>query len=338
MLLTRTQLLEISETWGKPIRNWNFKEIITAWRTLENSKNGRLKSGGWAKKLKDMRSVFDMENIDTMAKFEKEIRLISNSLINDRIDADPAPTEKRGANTPPYTIWKEVINYLENSNKETTAKKRLRLAQGHLLMCWTLSTGARLDELLRLRRSDISIIQGELNYLKITIRRGKSNRGGKKLVFYYAHENLAERKLCPILAFIKYAKTKIGAKGKIFEESGDLLFPKMVDVKVGDIILEPKGGRFPVTGKSITTVWKKACEMLKIPQHHHIEAHSGRNTILNAAWAYGQSNEQILDITNWTSTRVLPEYVSGPNQSAINVKLSQIKVEDIDKTCKHLLQ
>ena len=337
MMLTRNQLFEIAETWEKPLREWNFKEIITAWRTLENSKNGRLKSGGWAKKLKDMKSVFEMENIDTMGKFEKEIRLISNSLINDRIDSDPTPTEKRGANTPPFSVWKNVIEFLGTSTEKAT-KKRLRLVQGHLLMCWTLSTGARLDELLRLRRSDVSITQGDLNYLRIAIRRGKSNRKGKKLVYYYAHENLAERSLCPILAFIKYAKTEIGARGRIFSDASDLLFPKMVDVEIGDIVLEPKGGRSPVSGKSITTIWKKACETLKIPAKFHIEAHSGRNTILNAAWAYGQSNEQILDITNWTSTRVLPEYVSGPNPSAVNVKLSKIKVEEIDNTCKHLLQ
>ena len=335
VLLTKSQLLEMAAIWDKNLNEWSMQQIVTAWRALESTKSGKLTTGGWLKKFKDMKYVFEMENIFTMTKFEKELRLITNTFIKNRIDSEPLPAVKRSANIPPFWVWKKMIQFT-STLEGSSVKKRLRRAQSNILMCWTLSTGARLEELLRLRQSDIKLVENDLKYLKITIRRGKSNRSGKKPVFYYAHENNVEPVLCPIRALKRYMSHKLGAHNKICSAAGDHMFPAMLDIDVDGCILAPKNGRKAVSGKAITSSWRKSCLEQKIKKEHIIEAHSGRNTVLNAAWAHGQSNEQILDITNWSSTRMLPEYVSGPNVSAINVKLTKMSVEEIDSSCKHL--
>jgi len=161
MLTTRNQLEEIRQFLGKNISDWTLFDIVTAWRCLENMSRDRLTTGGWKKKLDDMKAAFNLLNVPTMNFYKKELKTISRHFIKERIDAAPEPEGKRGANMPPYHIWRKLIKASRKDVSRKKGTKRLRAAQGHLLLVWTLATGARLEELLRLRKSDLtSIING----------------------------------------------------------------------------------------------------------------------------------------------------------------------------------
>lgn len=338
MILTRNQLSEISDHLGKNISDWSLFDIVTAWRCLENMGRDRLTTGGWNKKLDDMKAAFKLMNVPTMDVYKKELNTITSHFIKERIDTAPEPEGKRGANLPPYYIWRQVIVAIENEIKHKKGTKKLRAAQGHLLLCWTLATGARLEELLRLRKSDLtSIMNNNISCIKITVRRSKRSRDGKKPIFYYAHENKIVPEFCPIAAFYKYASVKVEGVN-IFSKRSDLVFPKACKVLFGNDLVNTKDSTVQAENGHITYKWNRTCERLKLKPEWWIEAHSGRVQIINNAWANGHTDEQLLDITNWSSTRVLPEYVSGPSKNAINVLMTQMTVEELDNKCRHLLQ
>ena len=214
MLLTESQLNQIGEILGRNISDWGIFDIVTAWRCLETSKKtkGQLSTGGWSKKLKDIEKVFNLRGITTMTTFKKEISLITGEFVKDRIDTAPEPTTKKSANTPPYWVWRDVIVATKAEIGSRFGSLKLRSASGHLLMVWSLATGARMDELLRLRKSDLDIKSRKgLSYIKLTIRRSKRSRDGRKPVFYYAHERKVETDLCPIRAFLDYAQIKVSS-------------------------------------------------------------------------------------------------------------------------------
>ena len=338
MLLTKNQLEEIGVLLGKEVTEWSLFEIITAWRCLETmGPRGRLTTGGWDKKLKDMMKAFDLWNIPTMHRFDKEISTLSSHFIKKRIDSAPEPEGKKGANFPPYRIWREIIVAVRNEIEKKRGTKKLRAAQGYLCLCWTLATGARLEELLRLRKSDLEMItNNNMSCIKITIRRSKRSRSGKKPVYYYAHENLTVPDFCPIKAFLKYASIYVEGV-KIFSKRSDLVFPKSCQIWLGGEIMHTKESVLSVDNGCITYKWKRTCERLKLKRSWFIEAHSGRVQIINNAWANGHTDEQLLDITNWSSLRVLPEYVSGPSADAINVKMTKMTIDQLDEKCKHLI-
>lgn len=337
MALTRRQLEEISQFFGKNISDWSLFEIVTAWRCLENMSRDRLTTGGWKKKLDDMKKAFNLLNISTMSFYKKELKTIASHFIKERIDNAPEPEGKRGANLPPYYVWKRIIKSIKREIPLKKGTKKLRAAQGHLLLCWTLATGARLEELLRLRKSDLtSVTNNNMSCIKITVRRGKRSRDGKKPVFYYAHENKIVPDFCPIKAFYEYATVVIDGV-KIFENRSDLLFPKTCKVRLGDTIVNTKGSMVKAKNDYITYRWNCTCDRLGLKPEWYVEAHSGRVQIINNAWANGHTDAQLLDITNWSSTRVLPEYVSGPSANAINVLMTKMTIEELDEKCQHLL-
>ena len=337
MLLTQKQLLEISSIWRKDISDWSLFEIVAAWRALEFSERGQLSTGGWAKKLKDMDKAFALRRCPSMHDWEKELKLISDSFIKERIDNEAEPSSKNGANILPYRIWKKVIKRSRQNMVNQNAIKRLRAAQAYVLLCWTLSTGARLEELVRLRKSDLAFdTRNGMSYIKITVRRGKRSRVGKKPVFYYAHENTKVGLFCPVAAFRRYGELLFDGH-PIFEDRSDLVFPRQVKADHNGVTMTPRGHSKKVTGRMISFNWQTTCKKLKLPKKWWIGAHSGRRQIINAAWAQNQSDDQILDVTNWSSMQVLPEYVSGPKSTSINVKMTQMSVEELDNACKHIM-
>ena len=339
MLLTKTQLEEIGRFLGKNITDWSLFDIVTAWRCLESmGPRDRLTTGGWEKKLDDMKAAFNMLNIPTMVKYKKELNTIVGDFIKERIDSAPEPEGKKGANLPPYFIWRKIIRAVKSEITRKKGTKKLRAAQGHLLLCWTLATGARLEELLRLRKSDLdSIMNNNMSCIKITVRRSKRSRTGKKPIFYYAHENKKVPDFCPIKAFYEYAALTVEGV-PIFEKRSDLIFPKSCRIKLGVDIINTRDSQIQVGNEHITYKWNRTCERLKLKRGWFVQAHSGRVQIINNAWANGHSDAQLLDITNWSSTRVLPEYVSGPSSTSMNVLMTQMTVEELDEKCKHLLQ
>ena len=165
----------------------------------------------------------------------------------------------------------------------------------------------------------------DLEFVELTIRRGKRSRDGSLPIYYKGYRNDSEPALCPVRAYAAYGLKKIEGQ-RIVENEGDWLFPKFLDKQSH------------VTVRNITDAWKKLCIKRNIPEHHRPEAHSGHNVLLNAAWAFGQSDKQILDISNWSSTRCLPRYIEGTNPNAINIQLSKMSVEEIDQKCKYALK
>ena len=337
MLLTQRQLLEISDLFGKDISEWSLFEIVTAWRALESWERGQLSTGGLDKKLKDMYKAFDLRYCSSMLKYKKELTLISEFFIKERIDGEAEPSSKNGANILPYKIWGKIIRQTRNNIGSQVGVKQLRAAQAYVLLCWTLSTGARLEELIRLRKSDLSLESSNgLCYIKITVRRGKRSRVGRKPVYYYAHENRTVERFCPVAAFRRYGELRFDG-WPIFSDRSDLLFPQKVKAVHDGVVLKPKGSSKRVTARMITYNWQTTCKKLKLPKKWWVEAHSGRRQIINAAWAQNETNDQILDVTNWSSMQVLPEYVSGPKSTSINVKMTGMTISDLDDACKHIL-
>ena len=102
-------------------------------------------------------------------------------------------------------------------------KKKLHLWQARLILVWSRACGARLDELLRLKLSDVTILSmknGQISYLDLNIRRSKSNRHGNKNLHYKCVLNKVDVSLCPINCFHAYL-----SEHPWIQHDGDYVFP-----------------------------------------------------------------------------------------------------------------
>ena len=320
-LLFFSGLLEI------PIKKWGVTEIMTAWVALETSKKRRLTTNGWLLKLKDMKLVFESMNLNQMTSFSREINFLSQQYVKERIDTDEEPHKKSSANQPPYWVWEKLVLATKADPTHKKDHKRLNQLQLHVLLTWSLSTGARLAELMRLKVSDVGMVNSKgLKYLRLTIRRGKSSRDGRKPIHYKCIQDKVKPELCPIQAFVNYGNLVLKS-GPVFRSQGDFVFP-----------MKPRpDSRFKKhqTARNITDGWKKFAEDLGIPEEFYPQAHSGHKCLLNAAYAMQCSKKEIMDIANWNSTKCMQDYVEAPNENTLNAKLCRMTIAELDEKCKH---
>ena len=310
------------------IENWGKFEIFGAWQYLERTAKQKLSHTGLRNHLIDIRNVFNDENLENFTKCEKEIKLFSNGYINNRIDQSEKPWRKKNANRPQYKVWKQIsqsMSVLLDSNNFTNAQKRLRMAQGQLLLVWTRSCGARLEELVRLKLSDITVLtmkRNGLRYLDLNIRRSKSNRQGKKELHYKCVMNYVDTELCPVTCFMNYLESN-----KDIAAPGDYIFPSNMLHR----------NRY-INGSSIVYVWTKISKMLNLPKDQYPNGHSGHDCLLCLAYAKNKNPSEILDITQWNSMSSMAHYIQGPKIDGLNVELATTSVDELDEMTLDVLE
>ena len=312
---------------GIKMEKWEISEIMSAWVALEHNGQKLLTTDGWLKKAKDMREAFESMDICCMDKFSREINFLTQEYVKERIDSEDTPHKKISANQPPYWVWAKLIDMTRSDIPSISDDKRLRQMQLHVLLSWSLACGARMAELCRMKVSDVEIINKDgLKFLKLTIRRGKSSRTGRKPIYYKCFEETIKKDVCPIKAFLNYCKLELRS-GKAFEKQGDLLFHQ--DPK-------PKPNcRKAMDSSAFARGCKPYCEKLKLPIEFWPQGHSGHKCLLNAAYAMQCTKKEIMDIANWSSTQCMQDYVEAPNPNSLNVRLTKLTIDEIDEKCKH---
>ena len=306
---------------GLEHESWTIIHVCTAWNAVREEYLQTFTPNNWINKMKHFRAALEMLEVKSVTVWNKELILYQNAQLKEEIDNSPVPYKKRSANKPPYKVWKQMIEDFDNLDRSLSDTKILRAAQGTLLLNWTLSSGARMDELLRLRKSDVTVVtKGCYSYMHLTVRRGKASRLGRRPTFLKCFENKTEEAFCPLVYFIKYVKEL--QKLKLFDDDSDLLFPSSAKFK--DI---------PISRKAIVDQWKSTAKKLGIPSELTPQAHSGHALLINTAWVFDQNNEQLLDITNWNSIRNLPEYVEVPKENSINIIKTTMGAAELDKKC-----
>ena len=140
-----------------PLSDWTIIHVCTAWNAIREEFLAKFTPNGWIRKMKDFKSALDMTDSKSHKVWSKELNLYINAQLKEEIDVAAAPYKKKSANKPPYVIWKQLMEFGNQKNRQISNVKQLRAAQGVLLLNWTLSSGCRMNELLRLRRSDINV-------------------------------------------------------------------------------------------------------------------------------------------------------------------------------------
>ena len=309
------------------MENWGVSEIMSAWVALEHNGKKQLTTDGWLNKAKVMKEACEAMNIRCMERYSREINYLTQEYVKERIDSEDNPHKKISANQPPYWVWERLIEETRMDNPQLSDDKRLRQMQLHLLLSWSLACGARMAELCRMKVSDVEMKDKDgLKFLKLTIRRGKSSRTGRKPIYYKCFEEPIKVNVCPIRAFRDFCRITLRS-GKIFDKPGDLLFG--LDPKP-----KPKSKK-AMKSTEFTRGCKPFCEKLGIPFEFYPQGHSGHKCLLNAAYAMQCTKKEIMDIANWSSTQCIQDYVEAPNPNSLNVRLTKMTIEEIDEKCKH---
>lgn len=309
------------------MNEWGISEIMSAWVALEKTDKRRLTPDGWLEKAKVMKKAFNALNVRCMEKYSIEINYLTQEYVKERIDSDDNPHKKISANQPPYWVWEKLIDRTRSPSRHLSDDKRLRQMQLHVLLSWSLACGARMAELVRMKVSDVEVKNKHgLKFLKLTIRRGKSSRTGRKPIYYKCFEEPIKTNLCPITAFRDYCNLYLRS-GKVFDKAGDLLFHKDPKPK--------KKSNQHMDPTAFARGLKPFCEELGIPKEFWPQGHSGHKCLLNAAYAMQCSKKEIMDIANWSSTQCMQDYVEAPNPNSLNVRLTEMTITEIDNKCRH---
>ena len=321
-LLTFANLIEVD------LENWTKYEIFAAWRYLEKTARQKLSHRGFRDLFFEIRNVFKDEGLNNYKENEKAVKLFRRKFINERIDKEDTPWKKRNANRPPYATWNQISIAMTNKladRKFTNEQKRLRLYQAQLMLVWSRASGARIEELLRMKLSDVTVMtmkNGEITYLDLNIRRSKSNQEGKKNLHYKCVLNRVDTELCPVACFERYL-----ANNPSIKSEGDYIFPS-----------SPNHQEFHVNRGPIKTLWDKTSKKLDLPLEYYPMSHSGHDCILCLAYARNKNPAEILDITQWNSMAVMDTYIQGPKINGLNVELATTSVEELDDHIRDVLE
>ena len=214
--------------------------------------------------------------------------------------------------------------HFKGSYKGESEEKWLRTSQALLGLVLSRSSGARLEELLRLKKSDLKPMQADDGrvYLSLCIRRGKSCPKGVIPTFYKCFQNVKNPELCPIKALNWYLD-QFGES--LISDEGDYLFPSSLKHK-----------QYHLSGRAMTGRWNKESRMLNLPKEHYCQAHSGHKVFIITACALKMTREQILEATNWSSLKVLPMYVEGPTPDNYNKQLTNYSATELDTMVGHM--
>ena len=188
-----------------------------------------------------------------------------------------------------------------------------------LSISFGFSTGLRLSEIHRLRYSDIDLEPKDV--IKLRIRRSKSNRDGRKVVWQVAPVHQAEDLLCPVRNLIWY-----------IEGLGKSTKPECY------IFSDDKKGEKLTRVSNLVNYWRIGAQNAGLPKEKWPRAHSHHGAKVNLARALGYSEEAIVDAMNWQSVSVLQEYLRNKNMTEDGVahELSSLTASELTKKTAHI--
>ena len=324
ILRTHSKMVTFEKACKKKMENWSLIDTLMCFRHLERECDRRLVNTGVQNIMNNMKDAMKLEGSGVMITYEKELRLFLNYFLNNRTDKQDEPTRKKGANTPPVRVWRQMSEHLRQPPAEASLKKKLRSAQANLALVVSRACGARLSEIVRLKFSDLQLVENgrDHRFLSICVRRGKSCPKGFIPTYYRCYKNNEDKILCPIRALKNYMKTWCMI---LNQDAGNYVLPSSIDYQ-----------QYNISEKAITDRWNSMSKELKLPKEHHIQAHSGHKMFVMSACALGCTENQILEATNWSSLKVLPMYVEGKTEANVSKRLSMINAIDLDKKLSSL--
>ena len=301
---------------------WKEEQIFMFLLILESeTKSGRkivIKS--LERKYLLVKAIFRQRNHPMSETVERKVRMALNVHIKARLDKAEQPTQDNSAPRLSPVQWVQIQKWLsEEPSLENTPNFRNKKYMAMLSIAIAFSTGLRLNEIHRLKYSDLDF-DGE-EEIRIRIRRSKSNRKGDKIVTQVAPAFEAEPLLCPIRTLLNYV-----------EKMNKIMF------KGAYVFADDERGEHLTRVENLVTYWRKGAEGAGLPKEMWPQAHSPRNAKINIGRALGYTEEQIIDAMNWNSVSVLHQYLrrTNANKEGIAYKVTSLTAEELTRQTSHL--
>ena len=315
------ELTILEESWKKNLKDWGPGEIFSLIMILESStKTGkRIVITSLKRKYFLVRSIFQQRGLSNFDENRRELSMALQDHIKERIDRDPTPSPDRAAPLLSPLEWLAIQKWLKANIKGTTNNFTNKRYMAMLSISLGFSTGLRLTEIHRLKFSDID--WNHPSGLRLRIRRSKSNRDGRKLIWQIAPIHKAESLLCPVQNFIWFLK----GTGKEVKDNAYIFADDIEGVKQTRI-------------ENLKNYWTLAAKKANLPKAKWPKAHSHHCAKVNLARALGYTEEEIVDSMHWQSVSVLQEYLRNGdlNKDGVAFELSSLTAEELTKRTAHL--
>ena len=316
-----SELTILEESWSTALSEWGPDEIFSSVMILESStKTGkRITVTSLKRKYFLVRSIFQERGLSNFDKYRRDLSMALQDHIKERIDKDPKPSPDRAAPLLSPLEWLAIQKWLKANIKGSTNNFTNKRYMAMLSVSLGFATGLRLTEIHRLKFSDIDWEQPA--GLRLRIRRSKSNRDGRKLVWQMAPIHKAESLLCPVQNFIWFLQgTKKTVRDNAYVFSDDIEGEKQTRIE------------------NLKNYWTLAAKKANLPKEKWPKAHSHHCAKVNLAKALGYTEEEIVDSMNWQSVSVLQEYLRNTNlnEDGVAFELSSMTAEELTKRTAHL--
>ena len=311
----KIDLTILEKNWSKNLSDWESKEIFSSLMVLESStKTGkRIVISSLKRKFFLLGSIFEEYGLTNFERNKRKLKITLQDHIKQRIDNDEKPSPDRAAPLLSPCEWLQIQEWLiQGIDQVSTENFRNKRYMAMASIGLGFSTGLRLTEIHRLKFSDIGY--GHHAALKLRIRRSKSNRFGRKLIWQVAPVHTAEGLLCPVQNLMRY----IEKMGKQVEDNAY-------------IFSDDAEGKKQTRIENLKNYWVLGAKMSGLPKEKWPKAHSFHAAKVNMARALGYSEEEIVDSMNWQSCSVLQEYLRNTNLSDDGVaqELSRMTAKEL---------
>ena len=301
---------------SRRLDDWTCADILDFVIEIDKAKEYKLADGTLMSYYKAIKDCFHELDISTFETQTKTLNCAMNLYRQERRKM-LVPNERiKKPSLVPLETWRRLLQLVLGPLGRTREDRFWNRVLG-LVMVWCLNSGARMQDVLNLKRNNATVVtlKGGTECWKINIVEGKSNRYGHRDSRVILYPNPGNFILCPMACY----------KNLYYD------FPEMK----GTYCIPNYNSRSnPVKRAQIMTRLNHRCDLLKMDKINRPSAHSARVYFINHALEDGVPIEQIARAVNWSSSAMITHYIrntefleTAPNRTVVSEDTSRTRME-----------
>ena len=303
----RQLLYAVANMKQKRLASWSVTDILDFVIGIDESREKIICDETLMGYYRDIRDCFRELEINTFFSQERALNCAMNLYRQERVKRFGRSDRIKKPNLVKKDTWRKILQFVLSPIGRSENDKAWNRVLG-LTITWCLTSGARVADVLNLKRSSITVVtleNGDTCWT-VDIVEGKSNRYGhrqSRVVLYKKPKNFL---FCPIENFDSFYDRFPGLKGKF-------------------CISNPDDPNLKIETSMIMSRLNHRCAVLGLTKSQTPNAHSMRVYFVNHALERGVSAEKIAQSVNWSSTAMISHYIrntefllDAPNRTIVD--------------------
>ena len=287
----RQLLYAVANLNGKRLASWSVSDILDFIIGIDESREVVIGDETLMSYYNAVRDCFRELEVYTFYTQERALNCAMNLYRQERRKKFGICERIKKPNLVKKDTWRRILQFVLSPIGESENDKAWNRVLG-LCITWCLNSGARLGDVLNLKKQFLTVVtleNGDICWT-VDITEGKSNRYGHRQSRVVLYEKPKNFLFCPIGNYLNFYDRFPSLKGRY-------------------CISNPDDPSIKINTSQIMTRLGHRCAVLGLSEGQTPNAHSMRSYFVNHALERGVPAERIAQSVNWSSTAMISHYI-----------------------------